>query len=378
MAIRSHIGAGARRYRALVGMPEARWPLVFSVAGAMPIGMYGLAILLLVRDTSGSFAVAGRVVGAFGLANALGAVVQGRLMDRFGQPRVLRRAAAGHVAMLVALVIAARRGAPAWALGPCALVADEDSRQTAYALVTIVFEVSVVTAPVLVAAIAAVASPAAAVLAAAAIAGTGGLGFAATAAARAWLGAAHAAGPLGPLHAAGVRTLFAVLLGLGTAVGVLQVALPAYAAGRGSAAAGGFYLAAISAGSLCGGLVYGARSWPGAPSRRLPPLLLGIAAGCVLVAVATVPPAVAAATLVVGLMLAPTTTVCSALLDTAAPAGTVTEAFAVLVMGIVVGTAVGNAIGGEMVDAASSRTAAVAAAGIAALGAGAGWARRRT
>src|SRR4051794_41323984 len=87
MAIRTHIGAGARRYKALVGLPEARWPLVFSIAGSMPIGMYGLAILLLVRDANGSFAVAGRVVGAFGLANALGAVVQGRPMDRLGQRR---------------------------------------------------------------------------------------------------------------------------------------------------------------------------------------------------------------------------------------------------------------------------------------------------
>src|SRR3954471_3454458 len=109
MAIRTHIGAGARRYRALVGVPVARWPLVFSVAGSMPIGMYGLGILLLVRDANGSFAVAGRVVGAFGLANALGAVAQGRLMDRFGQPRVLRRAASLHFLMLVALVVAALR-----------------------------------------------------------------------------------------------------------------------------------------------------------------------------------------------------------------------------------------------------------------------------
>src|SRR5919199_6789085 len=82
--------------------------------------MYGLAILLLVREANGSFAVAGRVVGAFGLANALGAVVQGRLMDRFGQPPVLRRAAGGHVAMLVALVVAAESGAPSWALALCA------------------------------------------------------------------------------------------------------------------------------------------------------------------------------------------------------------------------------------------------------------------
>jgi len=360
--------------------------------------MYGLGILLLVRGANGSFGVAGRVVAAFGLANALGAVAQGRLMDRFGQPRVLRRVAVLHVTMLVALVVAATQGAPSWVLALVALLAggslpqvpaamrslwsalveDEASRQTAYALVTIVFEVSVVTAPVLVAAIAAVASPAVAVLAAAAISGTGAIGFAATGASRRWRGEAHAIGPLGPLHAAGVRTLFAVLVAFGTAIGVLQVALPAFAAGRGSAAAGGFYLAALSAGSLCGGVVYGARSWPGAPPRRLASCLAAIGAGCLLVAAATAPASVAGATLAVGLMLAPTTVICSALLDTVAPPGTVTEAFAVLVMGIVVGTAIGNAIGGAVVDAASYRTAALAAAAIAVLGAAAALARRRT
>ena len=41
----------------------------------MPIGMFGLAILLLARQETGSFAVAGRVAGAFGLANAIGADV---------------------------------------------------------------------------------------------------------------------------------------------------------------------------------------------------------------------------------------------------------------------------------------------------------------
>jgi MFS family permease len=398
VALRAHLRAGAGRYTALLSLPGARWPLVASVAGSMPIGMYGLGILLLVRDANGSFAVAGRVVGAFGLANALGAVAQGRLMDRLGQPRVLRPAALVHVAMLAALVVAATRGAPSWALAlfalggggslpqvPAAmrslwsaLVADEDRRQTAYALVTIVFEVSVVTAPVLVAAIAAVASPAAAVLIAAAIGGTGALCFAATDASRSWRGAPHGLGWLGPLHAIGVRTLFVVLIAFGSAIGVLQVALPAFAAGRGAAEAGGIYLAALSAGSLCGGLVYGARRWPGPPARRLATCLLAIALGCSLVAAATAPGAVAAAALAVGVMLAPTTVICSALLDTAAPAGTVTEAFAVLVMGIVVGTAIGNAIGGAIVDAASYRTAGLAAAAIAVVGAASALARRRT
>src|SRR6185503_4815003 len=153
---------------------------------------------------------------------------------------------------------------------------------------------SVVTAPVLVALIAAVASPAAAVLVAAAIGGIGGLGFSLTAASRRWRGVPHAVGPLGPLHAGGVRTLFVVLLAFGTAIGVLQVAL-----------------AAIAAGSLCGGIVYGSRRWPGSPPQRLAVCLLTIATGCLLVAAATAPGTVAAATLAVGIMLAPTTVVCS-------------------------------------------------------------------
>ena len=201
MALAPHLRAGARRYGALLSLPGARAPVVAAAIGCMPIGMYGLGILLLARDASGSFAEAGRVVGAFGLANAIGAVAQGRLMDRLGQPGVLRVAAVAHAATLGALVVAAAEDAPAWVLALCAagggaslpqapaamrsvwgaLVEDEEQRQTAYALVSIMFEVAVVTAPVLVALLVALASPSAAVLVAAAMCAGGGLGFAATA-----------------------------------------------------------------------------------------------------------------------------------------------------------------------------------------------------
>jgi hypothetical protein len=70
--------------------------------------------------------------------------------------------------------------------------------------------------------------------------------------------------------------------------------------------------------------------------------------------------------------------VASTLLDAVAPPGTVTEAFAVLVMGIVAGTAVGNALGGAIVDGASLDAAALAAGAIAALGAVWAVLRRRT
>ena len=52
-----------RRYRALLRVPGARGPVVASALGSLPIGMYILAILLLAREATGSFAEAGRVSG---------------------------------------------------------------------------------------------------------------------------------------------------------------------------------------------------------------------------------------------------------------------------------------------------------------------------
>ena len=66
------------RYRVVLTLPGARGPVAASILGSLPIGMFGLAILFLARDASGSYAVAGRVAGAFGLANAFGAVTESR------------------------------------------------------------------------------------------------------------------------------------------------------------------------------------------------------------------------------------------------------------------------------------------------------------
>jgi predicted MFS family arabinose efflux permease len=364
-------------------------PVLASALGSLAIGMAVLAIILLAREATGSFAQAGRVVGAFGIANALGALAQGRLMDRHGQPRVLRAAALGHLAALVALVVAAGERAPAWVLALCAalaglclpqapaamrsvwnaLVEDAELRQTAYALVAIVFEVAVMSAPVVVAGVAALASPSAAVIASAACAVGGALLFASTRASHEWRGTAHGAGWLGPVVAAGMRTVFIVMGAFGAALGVLQVAVPAFAAEHGSAELGGLLLGALSAGSLAGGLVYGARSWPGAPAARLPVLLLVLAAALALLAVADRPLVLAALLLVAGLLIAPVATVGSTLLDTVAPPGTATEAFALMIMGIVAGNAAGNALGGALAEDASFAAAVVCAGAIAAAGA---------
>lgn len=391
------MNAGFGRYKALLAIRGARAPLVLSTAGSMPIGMYMLAILLLAREAGGSFGEAGRVVGAFSLANAFGAVAQGRLMDRFGQTRVLRVAAAGHLPALIALVLAARAEASAWALAGIALcggatlpqlpaamrslwntlVPEAGLRATAYALVAVVFEVAVVTAPALVAAIVAVSSPSVAVLLAGALGTGSALAFTVTRASRAWRGEPQEAGRLGPLVAPGMRTVIGVLAAFGVAVGIVQVAVPAFADERGAAATGGVLLAALSAGSLAGGLVYGLRAWPGTPQIRLTALLLALGGAFALLSVADTNVLLAMLLVACGLLFAPTTVVGSTLLDTVAPAGTVTEAFAAMVMGIVAGTAIGNALGGTLVEA-SFDASVLTAGGIAVVGAAFAYVRRRT
>ena len=398
MAFLGAVGAGAHRYREVLSLPGARAPVVASALGSMPIGMFALAILLFARDATGSYAEAGRIAGTFGLANALGAVGQGRLMDRLGQGTVLRAAAVGHAAALGALVLAAERDAPAWVLALCAagggltlpqlpaamralwtaLVDDPARRETAYALVAVVFEVAVVTAPVLVAGIVAVASPALAVLVAAALGSGSAFAFSATAASRRWRGAAHATGWLGPLAAPGMRTIFVALGAMGAAVGVIQVLVPAYAEDRGSEALAGILLAALSGGSLIGGLVYGARRWPGTPATRLPVLLLALGAGLALVAAADAPGPIIVLLLLSGVLLAPATVSASTLLDSVVPHGAVTEAFSAMVMGIVAGSALGNALGGAIVEEGTHVATALAAGGLAVAGAGVALARRRS
>ena len=223
-------------------------------------------------------------------------------------------------------------------------------RQTAYALVSITFEVAVMTAPVLVAVIVELASPGAAVLVAATLCSAGGIAFSLTTGSRRWRGEPHDVSWLGPLSAAGMRALLAVLLAFGVAVGIVQVAVPAFADAHGSAATGGSCWPRCRretspAASLRRALVAG-HARP--PADGAAAALLG--GGFALLATAGSPLVLAALLALAGLVLAPSTVVGSTLLDHVAPPGTTTESFAVLVMGIVAGSAAGNALGGALVD----------------------------
>ncbi len=83
------LGAVLSSYRRVLIVPGA-WQ--FSLAGffgRLPIAMVSLGIVLLVSAREGSYGLAGTVTATYLLANAALAIVHGRLVDRFGQHRVL-------------------------------------------------------------------------------------------------------------------------------------------------------------------------------------------------------------------------------------------------------------------------------------------------
>src|SRR5580704_8470151 len=93
------------RYRALLGNRAFMGLLVSSVLARMPLGMNSLAILLFMRARTGSFLQAGIAVGAYTLANAAAAPLQGRLLDRLPHRRVLLACALAESSLLIALVL---------------------------------------------------------------------------------------------------------------------------------------------------------------------------------------------------------------------------------------------------------------------------------
>jgi len=380
-----------RRYAAVLRVPHVAALIAATLMARFPIGINALAIVLYLRAERGSFAVAGAVAGALAAGSGIGAPVQGRLVDSFGQRRVLVPLGIFHAAALGALVASTEAGAPAAALVAFGLVAGfaipptssvlrsmwpgllrerPELLQAAYALDSVLIELIFILGPLVTAVIAtALAPPAAlAVSAASVIAGT--VAFTALPPSRAFRPQADRprAGALGALGSPGVRTLVLTSVPAGIGVGICEVALPAFSDASGAAATAGILLAIWSLGSAAGGLVYGAL-----PNR--PPLNRVHFAVAALLPLGLLPmalaPSVAVMALLVipaGMFIAPLLATRNELVGWVAPDGSRTEAYAWPVTAFVGGIAIGSAAAGAIVEGPGWRTAFVVAGAVAAVG----------
>src|SRR4051812_50083922 len=89
----------------------------------MPIAVLALALVLFLREHTGSYGSAGAIAGVFAMTGALFAPLQGRLVDRLGHRRVIVPLAFVHVGGLAGVVALAEAGAPLGLVAACAALA---------------------------------------------------------------------------------------------------------------------------------------------------------------------------------------------------------------------------------------------------------------
>ncbi|MGW7753799.1 MFS transporter [Streptomyces violaceusniger] len=377
----------AAGYGELLRTPHAARLLIGTLLGRLPNATAALAVLLFSRAEGGSYALAGGLSAVYGAANAVGQPLLGRAVDRFGQPWVMLPAAVAsalgtvlfavvgldplpvaYAAMLIAGLFTPPLEGGLRALWPSVL-RREDQVHAAYALDAVAQEVMFAVGPLLVTLSVAVWSEAAALLVINAIGVAGALWVVVSRPSRQWRSAPREAHWLGALRSPGLLVLLGSFFFIGLALGAIAVAAVAYADEHGGGAVSSALLSALGVGALAGGIVYGGRTWPGAPERRLRLLVAALALGYL--PLMLVPGVVMMTVLagVAGVFLAPALACAFVVVDRHAPTGTVTEAFSWLVTTFVVGNAVGTAVAGPAVQlgGVAPGFAVPAAGGVAAL-----------
>ncbi|MCF6525075.1 MFS transporter [Streptomyces sp. JJ36] len=375
-------------YARLFAVPGATAFTVWNLVARLPMGMFGVAAVMMIAGQRGSYALAGAVTATGLAATAVVAPLTARLVDRHGQARVVVPAASLAAAGSLALVLCVRQDAPAWTLfaahaatattpntGGMArarwahlLRDDPAARHTANSFEQAADELCFMLGPVLAALLCTALFPEAGTLTGAVLLITGTLLFAAQRRTEPPVAPRTAAGRRrSPALLPGMPPLLVTFLATGAVFGSLEVVTLAHADGLGHTSLGGAVLALQAAGSALAGLAFGALRPRGPVRRRF--------AGCVaaMAVLMTLPLAAAAsgslavtagALLLAGGATAPTMVTGMTLIQRRTPAERLNEGMTLAVTALLGGVAAGSAAGGWAVQQTGPEGGVAAAYGV--------------
>ncbi len=391
------------RYREILALPGAAAFFWWGLVSRMQMGLTGLSTFLLVQIEYGSYATAGAVLGVTSVGYALIGPQISRLVDEYGQSRVLRPAFAIAVAARAAFIVAALMHAPTWLLFVLVpffaasgsqstltrarwthIVPDKHSLNTAFSLESSLEEILFIAGPALATVLATqVASWLPSVIAASTILVGGYVFLSLRATEPPARRGDHGTSPLtmapvvdGSLPRVGlevakgrrtrryrnplrghllVTTPALVITSVvfatqGALFASVDAATVAFSEELGLKAWSGPVLAIWALGSLVGGLAYGSRVWTGSLSSRL---LWGVTASGVGAATFHLAPSLtvlAALMFATGLVIAPTMAVGDGVVHALVPRSRVTEGMAWTRVGLDMGVALGASLAGALIE----------------------------
>jgi len=351
--------------------------------------MVPLALLLLVEQHTGSYAIAGLAAATYGLSIAAFAPVYGRWADRRGATLLLLVTAAVFPFLLAGLVTTVTLGTPLWTLLLACVFAGagmplvsstvravwqrvtEGSpvRQAAYALDAISVELVFVAGPAVVAVLVVLTSPIVAIGLAAAMSTTGAIVLARSAEIRGYVPVERSGTRRGPVRAPGMPRLLLSGTALMFGLGCLEVGVPAFADRLGSPSMSGVLIAVWSLGSVIGGLWFGARHPQLALSKQYRWALFAVVVGMLPLVLADNLLVLGAMLFLGGTTLAPTLTVQNSLVSVLVPSGAATEAFTWMTTVAYGASAIGAGATGVVVESSFGVSGALALAALASVAA---------
>lgn len=380
-------------YRRILAQPGALLMSMTGLVARLPISMVGLGIVLLVSAATGSYGVAGAVSAAYMVANAGFAILQGRLLDRLGQGKVLATASIGFGVAIAMLVVAVQADWPiGWtyafaAVGGACLpqvgssvrarwshICDQPADvQTAFALEAVLDEAVFILGPILVAVLATTWHPVAGIVIAVVACVAGTLAFSSqTGTAPSPQPRAASTGPRPAMPWRSVIPLAVVSAALGVLFGAAEVTTVAFAEEHHHKSVAGVLLAVWAAGSLTAGVVTGAIHWRRGPDVRVRWGSFAMASVMVPLSFVTSLPVMGLVLFFAGFAIAPTMIASMSLTEAVVPSGRLTEGMAIMQTGLVAGVAPGATLSGLVVDhqgASSAYLVSVVAGLVAALAA---------
>jgi MFS family permease len=355
-------------YRVALRTPGALKFYIAAAPARIGIAMTGLGIVWLVHGATGSYAAAGTVTGGFAVAEAVGGPQVARLIDRFGQTRILPISLLVHATAAVLLIGLTAASCPLWLLVVAGVLAGGSLPQigaqtaarwsaalrgspvlsSAFALESLSTGLAFLVGPALIGTVSSMMSP---------VAGSGlattlvvGGGFA--------LALQRSTAPpperLRKERHARLRpeflTLVGASIGVGLFFGAMQVSVTAFASELGAAEFAGPLYSVTSLVSMAAGLLYGARRWRTPATTQFVAALGLLGLTCLPLLMVQSLPMLALALALPGVALAPYMVLSSVLAESRVEAAVLTQAFTWLNSGSAAGIAVGAALTGRVVD----------------------------
>ncbi|MDO5034817.1 MAG: MFS transporter [Actinomycetaceae bacterium] len=358
-------------YRDILSIPGA-WK--FSLAGLIarfPMSIVGISQILMISMLYGSYTLAGQVAATNVISFAIFAPFVARLVDRFGQARVmipsiaistttlmgLMIAAAMHAPVGYLYVLTAISGATSGSLGSMVrsrwtvVVKSPAQLHTAFAMESTLDEFVFMLGPILATVLAANVHPLAGMILAFILAVTGGFWLLSQRDTEPPVSASTAPPPKGSVMAQPVMVALAlVYVGAGAMFGAIDISVVAFTESLGKQAFSGVLLGVFAFGSMLAGLLYGART----SSIALWKLFVGgvvfLALGVSLTHFARSMVGLGVILFITGFSISPTMINVTAMVQRAVPPRRLTEGLTWMSTAMNVGTSLGSAAAGRVVD----------------------------